>query len=79
MSKRLSEKAKYIIQNSDFETLPAEEKEIISKYMLESKIETVNYMINSHKQDTTERWKQQKREYLLNLINSYNNKYKNSE
>ena len=71
----LFEKVKNILEGSDFNDLPIEERERIGKYIDEQKIRTIYQVLNAGKEDTTERWRRKIRGWLKNCVDSYHRDY----
>ena len=71
----LDEKIKNILEGSDFNGLPSEERERICKYTDEQKILTIYQVLNAGKEDTTERWRRKIRGWLKNCVDSYYRDY----
>lgn len=71
MSKVMDE-AKAIIDNSDFNSLPFEERKRISKYTTEQQILTLVQLIEKDSHITTKAWRDKQIEWLKNIVRSYN-------
>ena len=67
----LEEKAISIMEESDFNDLPYEERKRIGKYMQEQQILTIWQTMISHKDLTTEAWRRKQRAWLKNCVESF--------
>lgn len=64
----LEEKVVCIIENSDFNDLPLEERKTIIKYTSRMQILTLWQVLNKDKHITTEAWRKKTREWLANCV-----------
>lgn len=64
-----------ILDNSDFNDLPYEERVRIAKYTSEEKILTISQMLNKDSELTTEAWRRKQRKWLENCVRSYEENY----
>jgi hypothetical protein len=71
----LGGKARSIIDNSDFNDLPYDERVRIAKYTQEMQILTIIQMLNKDKELTTEAWRRKQRNWLENCVRSYEEEY----
>lgn len=71
----LSEKVNDIIENSDFNDLPFEERNRISKYLSRMQILTIWQMLNKDKQLTTGAWRKKQLAWLKNCVESHQREY----
>lgn len=71
----LGGKARSIIDNSDFNDLPYDERVRIAKYTKEMQILTIIQMLNKDKELTTEAWRRKQRNWLENCVRSYEEEY----
>ena len=67
----LDEKVRAVLDDSDFNTLPFEERKRISRYMTYQQILTLWQVLNGHRDLTNERWRKQIRSWLENCVRSY--------
>ena len=67
----LEEKINSIIDGSDFNDLPIEERTRIRKYTREMQLLTLYQVLNMHKDLTNERWRGKIREWLKNCVETY--------
>ena len=67
----LFEKAQDILENSDFNNLPYEERKRIAKYKTEQQILTIMQMIEKDKDYTTRAWKNKQMKWLECVVESY--------
>ena len=75
MSKVLDE-AIAILDNSDFNSLPFEERKRICKYITEQQILTLYQVIRKDSHLTTKAWRDKQTEWLRNVIESYKSEYR---
>ena len=73
--KLIIEDAKAIIDNSDFNSLPFEERKKIAKYMAEQQIQSMVQLIEKDSQLTTKAWRDKQTEWLGNVVASYKREY----
>ena len=71
----LEEKVMAIIESSDFNDLPFEERERISKYLSRMQILTLYQVLNKHKELTTEAWRKKIRSWLKACVEDHQNEY----
>ena len=71
----LEEKVKNILDGSDFNDLPFDERKRIGKYMNEQQILTIWQMLLSNKHLTTDAWRKKQRQWLANCVEQYRQKY----
>lgn len=64
----LEEKMQAILDGSDFNDLPFEERKRICKYLDEKQILTIWQTIERDKHLTTEDWRKKKRQWLANCV-----------
>lgn len=76
MADSLQEKVRYILDDSDFNDLPYEERKRIGKYMLEQQILTIYQMLRKDTEHTTEAWRKRQRAWLKNCVDSYYREYR---
>lgn len=69
------EKVMNIIENSDFNSLPLEEREKIIKYNREQQITTLWQILNGNKSNTTETYRKWVRKWLADCVESYRKDY----
>ena len=67
----LEEKVTAILEHSDFNDLPYEDRKRIGKYMIEQQILTIWQTISKDKDLTTEAWRKKQRAWLKNCVESY--------
>ena len=67
----LEEKVTAILEDSDFNDLPIEERRRIAKYMNEQQILTIWQTLLSHKDLTTEAWRKKQRAWLNNCVEQF--------
>ena len=67
----LDEKVQIILDESDFNDLPFEERKRISKYMSETQILTLWQVLNKDKHLTTDAWRNKIRAWLENCVRLY--------
>lgn len=71
MSTSLQEKVIDIIQNSDFNSLPPEERKKIAKYNKEQQILTLWQVLNNYKEYTSPIFRKRLSKWLENCVASY--------
>ena len=71
----LEEKVKNILDGSDFNDLPFDERKRIGKYMNEQQILTIWQMLLSNKHLTTDAWRKKQRQWLANCVEQYRQNY----
>ena len=71
----LDERIRKILDSSDFNDLPFEERGRICKYKAQTQILTLWQTLNKNKQDTTETWRRKQRAWLENCVNTYEREY----
>ena len=76
MADSLQEKIRYILDDSDYNDLPYEERVRIGKYKLEQQISTIYQMLRKDTEHTTESWRRKQRAWLKNCVDSYYRKYR---
>lgn len=67
----LEEKVRDVLDNSDFNDLPYEERKRISKYTQEQQILTIYQMIQKDNGLTTKLWRDKQRQWLANCVKTY--------
>ena len=67
----LEEKVTAILEHSDFNDLPYEERVKISKYMSEQQILTIWQTLMKNKDITTEAWRKKQRIWLADCVEQY--------
>ena len=76
MKKQLAERATAVINDdSEFNSLPIEERRRICKYLLHAEVQLLYQIIESDKSLTTEAWRIKKKKYLETLVSSYEKNY----
>lgn len=75
MSKTIDE-ARAILDNSDFNSLPLEERKRICKYIIEQQILTLVQVIKKDSHLTTKAWREKQLKWLRNVISYYKSEYK---
>ena len=71
----LEEKVQNILDGSDFNDLPFDERKRIGKYMDEQQILTICQTLLSNKHLTTDAWRKKQRQWLANCVEQYRQKY----
>jgi hypothetical protein len=71
----LEEKVVDIIENSDFNDLPFEERKRINKYLSRMQILTIWQMLLKDKRLTTDAWREKQRKWLENCVESHQREY----
>ena len=71
----LEEKVVDIIDNSDFNDLPFEERKRIGKYLSRMQILTIWQMFLKDKHLTTDAWREKQRKWLKNCVESHQREY----
>lgn len=79
MADSLEERVRYILDDSDFNDLPYEERKRIIKYTLEQQILTIFQTLNQHQDLTTAAWKRKQRTWLKNCVDRYYREYRYPE
>jgi len=67
----LIEKAQDILENSDFNNLPYEERKRIAKYKTEQQILTIMQIIETDEDYTTREWKNKLMRWLEHFVEFY--------
>jgi len=75
----LGEKVRDILDSSDFNDLPYEERVRISKYKAHTQILTLWQVLNNDKDLTNERWRKRIRSWLENCVRSYRQEFEEGE
>lgn len=76
MADSLEEKIRYILDDSDFNDLPYEERKRIIKYTLEKQILTIYQTLKQDQDLTTEAWRRKQRAWLQNCVDRYYREYR---
>ena len=76
VSDSLKEKVRYILDDSDFNDLPFNERKKICKYMSEQQILTLYQTLLKDREHTTEAWRKKQRAWLKNCVESYYREYR---
>ena len=71
----LEEKVQYILDESDFNKLPLEERRRIRKYRDEQQILTIWQTLEMNKHLTTDAWRKKQRQWLANCVEQYRQNY----
>jgi hypothetical protein len=71
----LEEKINLIIDHSDFNDLPFEERKRICKYLTEQQILTLWQTLKKYPDLTTEAWRKKQRAWLKNCVETYDHEY----
>lgn len=71
----LEEKVNDIIENSDFNDLPFEERKRICKYLSQMQILTIWQMLNKDKHLTTDAWRKKQLNWLKSCVESHQREY----
>ena len=71
----LKEKVQYILDESDFNELPLEERRRIRKYRDEQQILTICQTLEMNKHLTTDAWRKKQRQWLANCVEQYRRNY----
>ena len=71
----LEEKVRNILDESDFNDLPFDERKRIGKYMDEQQILTICQTLLKDKHLTTDAWRKKQRQWLENCVEQYIQKY----
>ena len=71
----LTEKVNAIIENSDFNDLPFEERKRICMYLSRMQILTIWQMLNKDKHLTTDAWRKKQLNWLKNCVESHQREY----
>lgn len=75
MSTSLNEKVNCILENSDFNDLPYEERKRICKYTAEQQILTIWQTLLKDKHLTTDAWRKKQYAWLKNCVELYLREY----
>ena len=75
----LEEKVRAILDFSDFNDLPFEERKRISKYMAEQQILTIWQTLLRFPELTNATWKKKQREWLEDCVNQYRRYHEGEE
>lgn len=75
----LSEKVMDILKNSDFNSLPEEERKKIIKYSKEQQILTLWQVLNNYKEHTSPYFRKKLSKWLENCVASYRRDYKKGD
>ena len=75
MGDTLEEKVRYILDDSDFNELPYEERVRIGKYKAEQQILTLYQVLRKDKEHTTETWRRKIRSWLKGCVDTYYSEY----
>lgn len=65
-----------IIDNSDFNSLPFEERKRMCKYITEQQILTLYQVIKKDSHLTTKAWREKQLNWLGNVVSSYKSEYR---
>lgn len=79
MSTTLNEKVIDILENSDFNTLPLEERKKIIKYNKEQQILTLWQVLNNYKDYTSPYFRKKLSKWLENCVASYREEVKKND
>ena len=71
----LEEKVRNILEGSDFNDLPFDERKRIGKYMDEQQILTIWQTLLKDKHLTTDAWRKKQRQWLENCVEQYRRNY----
>ena len=71
----LEEKVRNILDGSDFNDLPFDERKRIGKYTAEQQILTIWQTLEMNKHLTTDAWRKKQRQWLANCVEHYRQKY----
>lgn len=75
MKMSLEERISCIIDDSDFNDLPFEERKRIGKYLKERQILTLWQTLKQYPNLTTEAWRKKQRELLKGCVKAYEREY----
>lgn len=75
MSTSLDEKVNCILDSSDFNSLPFDERKRICKYLSHQQILTLWQTLNKDKHLTTEAWRKKQRAWLKNCVEFHIREY----
>lgn len=75
----IKEKVNDILENSDFNDLPFEERKRIDKYMLERQISILYMTLMRFPELTNETWKKKQRDWLESSVEFYRKEYTDYE
>lgn len=76
MADSLIEKVRYILDESDYNELPIEERRKIEKYMQEQQILTLFQTLIKDKAYTTEAWRRKQTAWLKNCVDTFYREYR---
>ena len=71
----LEEKVRNILDGSDFNDLPFDERKRIGKYMDEQQVLTILQTLLKDKHLTTDAWRKKQRRWLENCVEQYRRNY----
>lgn len=71
----LEEKVQRILDESDFNELPFDERKRICKYRDEQQILTIWQTLEKDKHLTTDAWRKKQRQWLANCVEQYRRNY----
>lgn len=71
----LEEKVQAILDGSDFNDLPFEERKRIYKYTLEQQILTLSQILQKDRHLTTDAWRKKQREWLKCCVELYRREF----
>ena len=71
----LKEKVRNILDGSDFNDLPFDERKRIGKYMDEQQILTIWQTLEMNKHLTTDAWRKKQRQWLAKCVEQYRQNY----
>ena len=71
----LEEKVRNILDGSDFNDLPFDERKRIGKYTAEQQILTIWQTLEMNKHLTTDAWRKKQRQWLANCVEQYRQNY----
>lgn len=71
----LQEKVICILENSDFNDLPLEERKKICKYTSQMQILTLWQVLEKNQHLTTEAWRKKMQDWILNCVRLHEKKY----
>ena len=76
MADSLKEKINYILEDSDFNDLPYEERARISRYTAEMQILTLYQVLIKDEDNTTKAWRRKIKAWLKNCVDDYYKVYR---
>lgn len=76
MSDTLEEKVRYILDDSDFNDMPFNERVRIGRYKDETQILTLYQILNKYPELTTGAWRKKVRSWLSNCVDDYYKEYR---